>query len=211
MKTVKLIFSALLMVVSVAATAGTGTHGDGKKAKKAAKAEVLKGSAAGIYKVHYHGENSGKVMVSIYQANGTLVMRESIRKYNAFVRPYNFNRLAAGTYRVEVADQNGLLYSDVIKHGVATTPAKKEAVVYSTVSKLAGDDQKFMMMAFTDVDKKLLVKIYDEDNALVFSKVEWVEGDFSQVYNLGAIVSDTYTFEVSEYGGDLVTVQFFTR
>ena len=46
-----------------------------------------------LVKLFYRGEHSGKVKVTIYDENGTVVFKEVVENHEHFMRPYNFSSL----------------------------------------------------------------------------------------------------------------------
>jgi hypothetical protein len=55
-------------------------------------------------KVFYKGVESNDVKVSIYDESNRLIYKETIRKVDGFIRPYNLSQLSKGNYTVEVID-----------------------------------------------------------------------------------------------------------
>src|SRR5687768_9204205 len=60
-----------------------------------------------IVKVFYRGEQAGKVKVTIFNAHGRMVHKETLKNTENFMRPYNFSSLPAGDYTIELSDAKG--------------------------------------------------------------------------------------------------------
>jgi len=184
MKTTLSIFAAL-MIFSSTLFAGID------------RPEVITGMAVmkqgSMVKVFYKGSKQADVKVSIYDASNKLVFKETIRKIDNFVRPYNFSNLAQGEYRIETVGEDG---------------RQVERVNYSVekIEKLAnvlhvyGDKDKYMLTVSNKGTEVITVKIYNNDGRLLYNQSETVTGDFARIYNLENY-KESVVFEVSDSKG----------
>ncbi len=60
-----------------------------------------------IFKVIYEGATAGKVTLKVYDSNSNLLLTETTKGLNKFIRPLNFGSLDHGVYTVEVTDETG--------------------------------------------------------------------------------------------------------
>lgn len=152
-----------------------------------------------LVKVFYQGEETGKVKVTIYNDKGRIVYTETMRDTENFMRPYNFSRLPAGKYTIELIDSHGKRVKE-IAHG---RRAKENVAV---LTKLRQDQGKYMLAVPNEGRNALTVRIFDNYSKLVYAKTEVVEGDFATVYDLSKFKGN-YTFEVADGNGNVVRLK----
>lgn len=184
MKTILSIFAALVLFSS---TLFAGTD----------RPEVVTGMAimkqGSMVKLFYKGSKQADVRVSIYNASNQLVFKETIRKVDNFVRPYNFSNLSQGEYRIELVGENGRQVERV-----NYTIEKVEKL--ANVLRVYGEKDKYMLTVSNKGTEKITVKIYRADGALMYNQTENVTGDFARLYNLGEY-KESVIFEVSDSKG----------
>lgn len=199
MKTQKVIIGMLLMVMSMGAFA---TEGEKRKAATP-KMEVIS-DEVNIYKVLFMGKGDAKTTINIWNEN-KLVYTETIKKLNAFVRPYNFSQMPEGTYTLEIIEGNSIS-KKVIYHGV-DAPVFMEELTYPKVIKidpLTGEEAVYKLTIVNPGKVKANIKIYDGNQKEVYNMVESFENIFSQLYNLkeigvGAIMEIGINGDVKRY------------
>lgn len=147
-----------------------------------------------LVKLFYRGEHSGKVKVTIYNQNGSVVFKEVMQNREHFMRPYNFSSLPAGEYTIQIIDEQGTRTEKVEHAGVS----KKKRAAY--LSRLNADTNKYMLSVPANGSNELLVKIYDERNAVIYQERAQVSGDFAKVYDLSR-VKGVHTFEITDNDG----------
>ena len=116
-----------------------------------------------LVKLFYRGEHSGKVKVTIYDENGTVVFKEVVENHEHFMRPYNFSSLPSGEYTIQIADENGTRIEKV-EHGVSKK--KRPANLW----RLNPDSNKYMLSVPRNGSDELVVKIYDERNTVIYQE-----------------------------------------
>lgn len=155
---------------------------------------VKKGS---VYKVFYKNEKPSKVTVKIYNDKGKAIYMDAIGKVDGFVRPYNLSALKTGEYTIEVADESGKHLEKVFLSDNQGEADKRLA----KLMRLAGEDNRYLLMVPNEGDKELTIKIYDEADVLIYRGTEKVNGNFSKIYNVG---DKKVTFKVMDENGSLV-------
>ena len=146
-----------------------------------------------LVKLFYRGEHSGKVKVTIYDENGTVVFKEVVENHEHFMRPYNFSSLPSGEYTIHIADENGTRIEKV-EHGVSKK--KRPANLW----RLNPDSNKYMLSVPRNGSDELVVKIYDERNTVIYQETARMSGDFAKVYDLSQ-VKGAHTFEITDNNG----------
>lgn len=146
-----------------------------------------------LVKLFYRGEHSGKVKVTIYDQNGTVVFKEVVENHEHFMRPYNFSSLPSGEYTIEIADEKGTRIEKVV-HGVSKK--KRPANLW----RLNPDSNKYMLSVPRNGSDELVVKIYDERNTVIYQETTRMSGDFAKVYDLSQ-VKGAHTFEITDNNG----------
>lgn len=192
MKTKSLFIAVVAMVVALSA------FGEEPSNSKGLAVVPVKGSE--VIKVIYKGENAGKIKLNIYNEQAQLVFSESINGLDGFIRPLNFNGLAAGQYTFEIIDANGKKTEKVNYQPLAA----KASNVH--VTKLAGEG-KFLLAVAANGKETISVKIFDAANTLVHSESKSVDGAYAQIYTVKN-VKGALTFEVTGANGTTKTVRF---
>ena len=146
-----------------------------------------------IVKLFYRGEQSGKVKVTIYNRKGDVVFKEVMQETEHFMRPYNFASLPEGEYTIELNDESGKRF-----HKVTHAKPKHKKVVY--VTRLNTGENKYMLAVRNDEKDVLTVRIFNQQNTMIFQETQKVDGDFAKVYNLKSVIGDL-TFEVIDTKG----------
>lgn len=145
-----------------------------------------------VYKVIYKGISACDVRISIYNSRNQLVYAERIKLNKGFVRPYNFSGLDFGQYTIEVKDGLGTSLEKVDHQ-----PIPKSVVNLIRLK----EKNKFMFTARAEAREYLTINIYDGINRLVYNESQWIEGNFSQLFNLSKVAGDC-TFEVLHENGE---------
>lgn len=145
-----------------------------------------------IVKVFYRGEQAGKVKVTIFNAKGRTVYNETFRNTENFMRPYNFSFLPPGDYTIEVSDAQGTR-SQKVSYG---TSEKKRTAHLSRLS----NDNTYILAVPNEGREALTIRIFDDNNALVYRETAVIDGDFAKVYNLNKFKGN-HTFEIIDKKG----------
>lgn len=183
MKT-KALFFALLVAVSTTAFA-FGNDEPGMT--------VVSFKGSEIFKVIYKGSKTGKVKLNILDQRGNTIHSETIAGLNGFICPVNFKGLASGTYTIEVVD-DGARYQE----NVTYKPAHELKSIH--VSKLVNENGKYLLSVSNAQNEPIGVRIYDQEQRLVYNNSQVRNGDFAQVFKMENN-KGRYTFEVSDASG----------
>ena len=190
MKKITFIVSAMLISVAsfaiVPATSGSSTV-------------VVTNNGSSVFKLYYKAIASGKVKVSILDQDRNPVFSETISKSNGFARPYNFSGLSEGDYTIEVEDTSGKMVEKV-SYG----SDKAEKLV--KVTKVAGNEGKYLLTASSRKADFIGVKIFDSQGGLLLQQSYPINGEFAQLFNLKKI--GTFTIQVEDSSGVLKTISY---
>ena len=179
---------ALLTVISASSFAYTG--------KTAASVALKVEGSSEIYNLVYAGA-SQKVRVTIRNSAGRLLFTEVLR-LQSFSRPYNFSSLPDGTYYIEVTDDSDTTVKTVV---LGNEAENKSLEAVSQVRSIPDEKGKYVVSVGNTESSQILVKIYDQWANLVYEGSEHVEGDFAKVFNLEAVKSDLFVFEIFDNNG----------
>ncbi|NJM26690.1 MAG: hypothetical protein HC859_15655 [Bacteroidia bacterium] len=157
--------------------------------------------AGSIVKLLYKAEAAGNVRVSIYDASGRELFRESFAKIESFMRPYNFTSLANGNYTIEVRDAKGTHVKTLEYKKTATADESLVGVV-----KVNSPENRYLLTIANKEQGTVYVRIYNADNALIYDGKENVTGNFAKLYNIKNGAKDL-TFEVSDNAGNVKRIK----
>lgn len=199
MKTKALLLSAVIAMISLTVSAMD-------EPKKTGMAVVpVKG--AGIYKVVYKGEGTGRVKLNIYNASGALIMSESYFGVDGFICPLNFTGLASGSYTVEIVDATGKKIEKVnYERPVVVRPAISKEKKYVHVTRMKSGSKFLLSFVSLAAADELKVRIYGNSRLLHEEKLS-VNGSLAKVFSLQGDPLN-YTFEVYDVNGRLKTFRF---
>ena len=150
-----------------------------------------------IVKVFYKGEQAGTVEVTIYNSKGNRVYNETLRNTENFMRPYNFSFLPAGTYTIELSDATGKR-----SQNVTFDKAEAELKRPAHLSRLSAEDNTYLLTVPNVGREALTVRIFNDQNVLLYQDTEVVEGNFAKVYNLNRL-NGNHTFEIVDEDGKM--------
>jgi hypothetical protein len=152
----------------------------------------VKGSE--VFKVIYKGGTAGKVQLNIFDGQGKMIHTEAFKGLNGFIIPVNFRGLPSGAYTIEIVDGNGN-YREEVNY----LPTYEVKSIH--MSKLSGEDSKFLLAISDAQNEPIRVKIYDAAERVVFDESKVIDGDFAQVFKITQ-AHGRYTFEVSDAQGN---------
>lgn len=153
---------------------------------------VIKNGA--VVKLFYRGEQSGTVKVAIYNNSGTTVFRETLKNTEDFMRPYDFSKLAAGVYTIELTDEKGVSVRKVT-HNISS--GKRIA----KLTRINKQDHRYVLSVPNQGGDVLKVRIFDQHSNLVHQETDVVNGNFAKLYNLGKN-GDNYFFVITDKKGN---------
>lgn len=191
MKTFSLFLAGVLFSTVVFA------NGIDEPGESAASVAVTNPAGGSLFKLFYKAEESGTVKVSIFNTKKKLVFTETLRHVSGFLRPYNFDGLAAGDYSIQIEDNSGKRVEE-ITYGLD----RVEKLV--SLIKLA-DEGKYLISVKTKSTDKVNINVYNEFDQLIHSQVKRVEDNFAEVLNLKNI--NKFTIEVSDNQGLLKSIK----
>jgi hypothetical protein len=186
-----------LLLVTVLFSTVVFANGIDEPYESAASVAVTNPAGGSLFKLFYKAEESRTVKVSIFNTKNKLVFTETLRHVSGFLRPYNFDGLAAGDYSIQIEDNTGRHVQEVTY--VTDRPEK-----YVSLVKLA-DKGKYLVYVNTKLADKVNINVYNEFDQLIHSQVQSVEDNFAEVLNLKKI--DKFTIEVSDSQGLLKSIK----
>jgi hypothetical protein len=152
-----------------------------------------------VFKLYYKGTQKN-VKVSIYDASGTLVFSESIRKVGNFVRPYNFSSLPEGEYTIEVSEGD-------VRQIEKITYKKGIAQRYVSVRAVKGADNRFILSIPNQGEEQFSIRILDNTNAVLHDQQYSAKGNFARIYKLDG-VKGTVVIEVKDQKGNVTALMY---
>ena len=152
--------------------------------------------SSSVYTVSYSDSRSGKVILIIKDDHQTVLVKRVIKNENGFTMPANFASVMEGIYYVET--DNG-----AEKQTVKIDYSNKVAPTYSRVVDL-GEGRYLLSSSHVGLET-ITIKIYDGNDAMIFSEDRKISGGMSMVFNLKNVVGKP-SFEVSESSGHSLMV-----
>ena len=137
----------------------------------------VKGSA--VYKVIYKKEGSTRVKVSLYNSANQVVFTETINQ-DGFIRPLNFAGLAPGEYTFEAVDGASKVFEKIVYKTEISAPSDK--LVH--VSKINGQDQRFVLSIANAKNEAFVINIYGQNGEVIFTENTTVDGSNAKIYNV---------------------------
>jgi hypothetical protein len=191
MKKISLLFVGVLFCTLVFANGTDETSSSSSVA-------VTNSSGSSLFKLYYTAYMEGDVKVSIMNQSGKLLFTEKVKKTNGFIRPYNFERLEAGDYTIQIENAEGKRVEKV--HYSA---GKVEKLI--NIVKLP-EEGKYLLSVASDGADHVNVNIYNVDDELIHSQSSFVNRQFAEVINLKGI--HAFTIEVTDSNGLLKTLKY---
>lgn len=174
----RIILTAALIVAMGTASFASGNERNGSRVV------LVKSQTKDVYSLIYADDTPGKVLVKVYDAKGHLLRTDKIQNQKGFKQPYDMKNLPAGTYKLVIWDSRGETSL------LATLHSSEEMVV----NKLG--QNKYQLIYRDDASGSASVGIYSKTGELVFSEDVQFKNGFSKVYDLAAVASAGFTFEV---------------
>jgi len=180
-------FSILVMLIMISSVVLAG----GAPGPSASSKMAIVKCGNEVVKVFYKRSEAAKVKVTIYDKNEEVLFSEEVKSKLGFIRPYNFNDLPEGEYRVVMQDEN-------------ETREEYISTVKEHVKSLAGiiraSKEQVMVTLFSRSDDDLTVTFMDQEKHVLFSKVYSVNGRDAKLFNLRS-VKGAASVEVSDRNG----------
>jgi hypothetical protein len=146
-----------------------------------------------VVKLFYQGVKSGRVKVTIINANNETIFKETLSDVENFMRPYNFSSLPDGAYRIVLEGENGKQVQTI----AYKKPSKLKLMDLTQVAGVAG---KYMLRVSNKEKDVLTVRIFDRSASLVYEATENISHDFAKLYNLEK-VGEGFYIEVTGKNG----------
>lgn len=193
MKKISLVFVVVLFCTQVFAN---GT--DEPIAPNSSSVAVTNLSGSSLFKLYYTAYTAGDVRVKILNHSGRVFFTEKLKNTDGFIRPYNFESLAAGDYTIQIENTGG-------KHieKVHYSAGKIEKLI--NIVKLA-EEGKYLLSVSSKGADHVNVNIYNEHNELIHSESRYINKEFAEVINLKGI--NDFTIEVTDSKGLLKTLKY---
>ena len=193
MKKISLVFVVVLFCTQVFAN-----ETDEPIAPNSSSVAVTNLSGSSLFKLYYTAYTAGDVRVKILNHSGRVVFTEKFKKTDGFIRPYNFEDMAAGDYTIQIENTGG-------KHieKVHYSAGKIEKLI--NIVKLA-EEGKYLLSVSSKGADHVNVNIYNEHNELIHSESRYINKEFAEVINLKGI--NDFTIEVTDSKGLLKTLKY---
>jgi hypothetical protein len=188
----------LTILVVLTAVAGAVNVNAIDKPKSPAGMAVMKSGS--VFKLFYQGTKSDNIKVTIFNASGKPVFKESLRHVENFMRPYNFSSLPDGAYTIELDGEDG---KQVQKINYQTGTSQK----LMSIVRVGGNSDKYMLRISNKGHETIQVKIYGQSGAMVYDGKEQLDGDFARIYDLKKI-GNKFLFEVVDKNGNSETLTY---
>ena len=143
---------------------------------------VVSVKGSDVIKVIYKNEGESRVKLSLFNAAGELVYSENIAQ-NKFIRPLNLSALNAGEYTVEVREGASKV-SEKFSYKVPASVVSIGTDKIIHVSKVKGDDQRFVLAIANAKNENFVINIYGQNETLVFSQNAVINGSTAKLFNV---------------------------
>lgn len=183
-----------IIATAAALVVATGMAMASKNTNEATKSSQIKikQEASGIYNLRFDADKPGQLTVKINNEKGTTLMKEKIAFDASFERPYNFQGLPDGTYKV-IIEKEGQVTEEVIQH-VQNLPLSNTAYDVD-VNQLAGS--KYELVVKKAGEEKVKVKISNKNGVIFYDGTFTESGSFSQVFDLSKVDTRDVNIEIS--------------
>ena len=179
MKTKNYFLVTLLIVLSLTVKAN-----DNKEAKKRTTLEVVKQGS--VFKLFYAKKTIDKVNVRIFDNSGKLIFSEIIKNQEGFIRPYNFDQLDFGDYRLTISDKDELI-EKTIHHGEFDEIDTKPKYRLVKVNEMKDMDRVYKLTIVNQGDAEAYIKVKNMADEVIFSMTESFSGNYGKLFNLGKL------------------------
>ncbi len=192
----KLIFAIGLLMTVSATPIFAAEDGEKETINNVSVVPTAKGAAISVSL----DEASDKIVkVNIYNAAGKKIYTDRVKGNKSFKRNYNFEKLTAGKYTVELISENGIVKEEI---NYAVAPRVK-----SVDANLQQRDKGIYSLTVSSAnDVPAYISIYDNRNNLVHTEKMEMGGAFTKDYNLNRIHLSGLRFVVIS-GNDEVSLR----
>ena len=178
----------LLTVISTTVLAtGNGLEAIDKNGDS--KVVLMKGKEPGILKLLYTDKTGKLIRVKIYDPQNHLIHNRQIRNSGGFLRSYDLSQLEKGNYLFKIIDKTGSVTKQVQNYPLFEQTAE-------VAVRQLKDNKKYNLIVDAD-QASVKVKIFDEDENLIFVETIDSESGFSKTYDLSRVSSNKFTFLIN--------------
>ncbi|GJM59524.1 T9SS type A sorting domain-containing protein [Persicobacter diffluens] len=97
----------LLLAVTAIMMSGATFAAKDSEAKSSTHVDVIGNGYGRMYKVLYMSAPQDRVTMSIYDEDGRMVVKTSVKGKDGFLKPFRFEDMPAGEYTVVIKDDQG--------------------------------------------------------------------------------------------------------
>jgi len=180
------VLAVLLTVISAATFADERKISETSKFQMVAKSDVK-------YELSYFSKKKGDVSVIIYNDKGQRMSSTTVKDANLFRRTYDFSKLGPGKYKVVVKNEDGSA-SQEIEYKI------KEDILKVFVGKVPNTKALKLHVGDFHSNKAVNIKIYDQDNNLIYRDAIRNAQSFSRVFNLKNISAKSVSVLIENDG-----------
>ena len=198
MKTKSVILSVVFVAASITSVWAVEVN---KELTSTAVMTVVPAKFAGVFKVVYKADYSGKIKLSIINASGELMHVENFKQNGGFILPVNLSQLKDGEYSIVIEDQFGKQMEKV-----KLTRLDRGSFNVAQVIKTANANSKFILTIPKQNVDHLTLKIFNDKNELLLKSKIDLNGDYAGLYDLTKSPSSSFTFQLSDKNGLLTTI-----
>jgi hypothetical protein len=175
-------------------------------ANPVSKIAVIGQQKTATFKVIYEGATASKVTLKVYDTNNKEVFSEIINGLSKFMRPLNFDGMEPGIYTIEITDESGKQIQQVnYQPSVVSSEAKNETSIKALhVSKL--QNGKYLVSVANEGTEKINIRIYDNNENLVYNEVHTINGGLGVIYNLKNVTGSP-VFMITDNAGKNHTIK----
>ena len=152
----------------------------------------------GKVQLAYYGKVPEKIHVRIYDEKDKEVFKETIKSTKGVKKPYNLRQLPYGKYRFEVKIEDEVSVHN-IEYKAPAFPGNVKMVARAFTK------DKFKMMVMGPGYKNFKLRVYDQNNQLLFQEKIDQNENFGKVFNLNGSNARTVRLVLSNRTGILQT------
>lgn len=178
--------AVLLTVIGTASFASSGPLGENSNFKLINKADSK-------YELIYVSTEQSDVRITIYDNRGKNIETNTVKDVTKFRRTFDFSKLEPGKYSIVVKNEDG-----TAKEEIAYNVEQEQLKTF--VSAIPDSKSLKLHVGDFNAEKPVNVKIYNEDNRVIYRDNITNAEAFSKVYNLKNKKAGFYTVQVENNG-----------
>jgi len=161
-------FVVAALIVSAASAGNPADEASGM-----ATAIIKKGSSI---KLFYKAPEQSTVRVTIYNSIGNLVYSETLKEVDGFMRPYNFDKMPYGDYRI-VVNNGSSRRTEHVHYSL-------EGIAHMASMVRLEDGKKYLLVVPNRSDDRLTISVTNDRGDTLHTSKHELQGDFSTVLNV---------------------------